>query len=322
MSGNKASGMGAAFVFPGQGSQSVGMGRTLADNFAPAREVFAEVDAALGAKLSAVMFEGPAETLTLTENAQPALMAVSLAVMRVLAVEAGLDLKRDAQFVAGHSLGEYSALAAAGTFSIADAARLLRIRGQAMQKAVPVGAGAMAALLGLDFDAVAAVAAEAAQGQVCQAANDNGGGQVVVSGDKAAVERAVEIAKSKGARRAMLLPVSAPFHCALMQPAADAMAQALSKVPVMPPAVPVVANVLARPIQQPAEIVKALIAQVTGTVRWRESVGAMTQAGVSVFYEIGAGKVLSGLIKRIAEGATTHAIGSPEDVAAFKMGRA
>jgi [acyl-carrier-protein] S-malonyltransferase len=191
-----------------------------------------------------------------------------------------------------------------------------------MQKAVPVGAGAMAALLGLDFDAVAAVAAEAAQGQVCQAANDNGGGQVVVSGDKAAVERAVEIAKSKGARRAMLLPVSAPFHCALMQPAADAMAQALSKVPVMPPAVPVVANVLARPIQQPAEIVKALIAQVTGTVRWRESVGAMTQAGVSVFYEIGAGKVLSGLIKRIAEGATTHAIGSPEDVAAFKAGRA
>ena len=314
--------MGAAFVFPGQGSQSVGMGKTLADRFAPAREVFAEVDAALGAKLSAVMFEGPAETLTLTENAQPALMAVSLAVMRVLEAEAGLDLKRDAQFVAGHSLGEYSALAAAGTFSIADAARLLRIRGQAMQKAVPVGAGAMAALLGLDFDAVAAVAAEAAQGQVCQAANDNGGGQVVVSGDKAAVERAVEIAKSKGARRAMLLPVSAPFHCALMQPAADAMAEALSKVPVKPPVVPVVANVLARPIQQPGEIVKALIAQVTGTVRWRESVAAMAQSGVTVFYEIGAGKVLSGLIKRIAEGATTHAIGTPEDVAAFKAGRA
>jgi len=314
--------MAAAFVFPGQGSQSVGMGKVLADQFAPAHAVFDEVDAALGEKLSTIIFTGPVDTLTLTENAQPALMAVSLAVIRVLQMEAGLDLARDAQFVAGHSLGEYSALAAAGTFSIADAARLLRIRGQAMQKAVPVGVGAMAALLGLDFEAAAAVAAEAAQGQICQAANDNGGGQVVVSGDKAAVERAVELAKAKGARRAMLLPVSAPFHCALMQPAADAMAEALAKISVKPPMVPVVANVLARPIREPADIVQALIAQVTGTVRWRESVAAMAQAGVTQFYEVGAGKVLSGLIKRIAESASVSAIGVPEDVAAFKAGRA
>ncbi len=219
--------MTVAFVFPGQGSQAVGMGKALADNFAPARAVFAEVDDALSSKLSAIVFDGPIEMLTLTENAQPALMAVSLAAFRVLQAEAGLDLKRDAQFVAGHSLGEYSALAAAGMFSVSDAARLLRTRGQAMQKAVPAGAGAMAALIGLDFDAAAAVAAEAAQGQVCQAANDNGGGQVVVSGDKAAVERAGEIAKAKGAKREMLLQVSAPFHCALMQPAADVMADAL-----------------------------------------------------------------------------------------------
>jgi [acyl-carrier-protein] S-malonyltransferase len=310
--------MAVAFVFPGQGSQAVGMGKSLAGNFAAARAVFDEVDGALDAKLSGIIFEGPAETLTLTENAQPALMAVSLAVMRVLEQEAGLDLARDAQFVAGHSLGEYSALAAAGAFTIADTARLLRIRGQAMQKAVPVGVGAMAALIGLDFDTAAAVAAQAAQGQVCQAGNDNGGGQVVVSGDKAAVERAVEIAKSKGARRAMLLPVSAPFHCALMQPAADAMALALARVKIAPPVVPVVANVVAKPIAAPAEIVQALIAQVTGTVRWRESVAFMAAAGVDRFYEVGAGKVLSGLIKRIAEGAGTSAIGSPEDVAAFK----
>ena len=313
--------MGVAFVFPGQGSQTVGMGKALADRFAPAAAVFAEVDEALGEKLSAVIFEGPANTLTLTQNAQPALMAVSLAVMRVLEAEAGLDLARDAQFVAGHSLGEYSALAAAGTFSVADTARLLRIRGQAMQKAVPVGVGAMAALLGLDFDAAAAVAAEAAQGQVCQAANDNGGGQVVVSGDKAAVERAVEIAKAKGAKRAMLLPVSAPFHCALMQPAAEAMAEALAKVAVKAPVVPVVSNVLARPIQEPGEIVRALVAQVTGTVRWRESVSVMAQAGAATFYEVGAGKVLSGLIKRIADGASASAIGNPDDVAAFKAAR-
>jgi len=313
--------MAVAFVFPGQGSQTVGMGKTLAANFAAAREVFEEVDSALDAKLSTIIFEGPADTLTLTENAQPALMAVSLAATRVLQAEAGLDLAREAQFVAGHSLGEYSALAAAGAFTIADAARLLRTRGQAMQKAVPVGVGAMAALIGLEFDAASAIAAEAAQGEVCQAGNDNGAGQVVVSGNKSAVERAVEIAKTKGAKRAMLLPVSAPFHCALMQPAADVMADALAKVSVQPPVVPVVANVLAKPISEPAEIVRALVAQVTGTVRWRESVEFMAGAGVTKFYEVGAGKVLSGLIKRLAEGASASAIGSPDDIAAFKAGR-
>jgi [acyl-carrier-protein] S-malonyltransferase len=311
-----------ALLFPGQGSQTVGMGKALAENFAAARAVFEEVDGALGEALSAIVFAGPAGRLTLTENAQPALMAVSLAVTRVLEAEAGFDLARDAQFVAGHSLGEYSALAAAGALSIADTARLLRTRGLAMQKAVPVGVGAMAALLGLDFDTAAAVAAEAAQGQVCQAANDNGAGQVVVSGDKAAVERAVEIAKGKGAKRAMLLPVSAPFHCALMAPAAEVMAAALAQVAVKPPAVPVVANVLARPIQDPAEIVQALVAQVTGMVRWRESVAFMAGAGVTTFYEVGAGKVLSGLVKRIAAGAMASAIGAPEDIAAFKAARA
>jgi [acyl-carrier-protein] S-malonyltransferase len=298
------------------------MGKALADNFSAARNVFETVDEALGEKLTAIMWEGPADRLTLTENAQPALMAVSLAAMRVLESEAGVEVARDATFVAGHSLGEYSALAAAGALSIPDTARLLRIRGRAMQAATPVGTGAMAALLGLEFDAASAVAAEAAEGQVCQAANDNGGGQVVVSGDKAAVERAVEIAKGKGARRAMLLPVSAPFHCALMQPAADAMAQALAKVSMKPPAVPLVANVLARPISDPVEIVKSLIAQVTGTVRWRESIAFMASAGVDSFYEVGAGKVLSGLVKRIADGATGTAIGTPDDVAAFKSGRA
>jgi [acyl-carrier-protein] S-malonyltransferase len=313
--------MAVALVFPGQGSQTVGMGKALAANFAAAANVFGEVDEALGAKLSTIIFEGPIETLTLTENAQPALMAVSIAVMRVLENEAGLNLKRDVQFVAGHSLGEYSALAAAGAFTIADTARLLRTRGQAMQKAVPVGVGAMAALIGLEFDAAAVVAQEAAQGQVCQAANDNGGGQVVVSGNKVAVERAVEIAKTRGAKRAMILPVSAPFHCALMQPAADVMANALSKVAVKSPAVPVVANVRAKPIQEPAEIVSALVAQVTGTVRWRESVAFMAAAGVKTFYEVGAGRVLSGLIKRIADGAVTSAVGTPDDVATFKAGR-
>jgi [acyl-carrier-protein] S-malonyltransferase len=310
--------MSIAFIFPGQGSQAVGMGRALAETFAAAREAFDEVDAALGEKLSKVMWEGPAETLTLTENAQPALMAVSLATMRVLEREAGLNLAQRARFVAGHSLGEYSALAAAGALSVADTARLLRIRGQAMQKAVPVGVGAMAALLGLEFDAAASVAAEAAQGEVCQAANDNGGGQVVVSGNKAAVERAVELAKSRGAKRAMMLPVSAPFHCALMQPAADAMQAALAKVAVKAPVVPVVANVLAKPVSDPAEIVRSLVAQVTGTVRWRECVAAMAAGGVSTFYEVGAGKVLSGLVKRIADGASASAVGTPDDVAAFK----
>jgi [acyl-carrier-protein] S-malonyltransferase len=310
--------MSAAFIFPGQGSQAVGMGKALAEAFAPARAVFDEVDAALSEKLTATMWEGPAEKLTLTENAQPALMAVSLAAMRVLQAEAGLDLKRDAKFVAGHSLGEYSALAAAGSLTLADTARLLRLRGRAMQQAVPVGTGAMAALLGLSFEDASAAAAEAAQGEVCQAANDNGGGQVVVSGHKSAVERAVEIAKGKGARRAMLLPVSAPFHCALMQPAADAMAVALAKTAVKPPAVPLVANVLAKPIDDPAEIVRCLVEQVTGTVRWRECVAFMAGQGVTTFYEAGAGKVLSGLVKRIAEGATGVAIGTPDDVAVFK----
>src|SRR5581483_10670462 len=274
-------GMAIAFVFPGQGSQAVGMGKALAANFASARQIFEEVDSALGDSLSRIIFEGPADTLTLTENAQPALMAVSLAVVRVLEAEAGLDIARDAKFVAGHSLGEYSALAAAGAFTVGDTARLLRTRGQAMQKAVPVGAGAMAALIGLEFDAAAAVAAEAAQGEVCQAANDNGAGQIVVSGNRAAVERAVEIAKTRGAKRAMLLPVSAPFHCALMQPAAEVMAEALAKTAIRPPVVPVVANVLAKPIGEPGEIVNALVAQVTGTVRWRESVMFMADAGVS-----------------------------------------
>jgi [acyl-carrier-protein] S-malonyltransferase len=313
--------MSVAFIFPGQGSQTVGMGKALADTFAPARAVFEEVDAALGEPLTRVIWEGPAETLTLTENAQPALMAVSLAAMRVLEAEAGLELARAAQFVAGHSLGEYSALAAAGALTIGDTARLLRVRGRAMQKAVPVGTGAMAALLGLELDQAVQVAAEAAQGDVCQAANDNGGGQVVVSGTKAAVERAVEIAKAKGARRAVMLPVSAPFHCALMQPAADAMAQALAEVKVSPPAVPVVANVLAGSVSEPGAIVRALVAQVTGTVRWRESVAFMAAQGVTKFYEVGAGKVLSGLVKRIADGASAVAIGTPDDVAAFKAAR-
>jgi [acyl-carrier-protein] S-malonyltransferase len=313
--------MAVALLFPGQGSQALGMGKALNEAFAPARAVFEEVDAALGEKLSAIMWQGPAEKLTLTENAQPALMAVSLATIRVLEAEAGTDIARDAKFVAGHSLGEYSALAAAGSLTISDTARLLRIRGSAMQKAVPVGDGAMAALIGLSLDDAAAVAAEAAQGAVCQAANDNGAGQVVISGSKAAVERAIEIAKSKGAKRAVLLPVSAPFHCALMQPAAEAMAKALSQVEVKPPWVPVVANVLAQPVTDPAEIVRCLVAQVTGTVRWRECVSYMAQNGVSTFYEIGAGKVLTGLVKRIAEGTSAIAIGTPEDISAFKAAR-
>ncbi len=310
--------MSVAFVFPGQGSQAVGMGKALGEAFAPARAVYAEVDAALGQNLSHLMFEGPEAELTLTANAQPALMAVSLAVVRVLEAEAGLDLAHDAKFVAGHSLGEYSALAAAGALSIADTARLLRIRGDAMQKAVPVGVGAMAALLGLDFDAAAAVAREAAQGEVCQAANDNGGGQVVISGAKAAVERAMDLAKAKGAKRALLLPVSAPFHCALMQPAADAMAEALAKVDIKAPRVPVVANVLAAPVSDPAEIRRRLVEQVTGTVRWRESIAYMAGQGITQFVELGAGKVLSGLVKRIAEGASGQAIGTPADVAAWR----
>jgi [acyl-carrier-protein] S-malonyltransferase len=307
--------MTAAFTFPGQGSQAVGMGKALAEAFPVAKAVFDEADAALGEKLTTVIWDGPAETLQLTENAQPALMAVSIAALRVLEAEAGFSVARDAAFVAGHSLGEYSALAAAGSLSIADTARLLRTRGLAMQKAVPVGVGAMAALLGLDYEAAVAIADEAAQGQVCQAANDNGGGQVVVSGDKAAVDRAVEIAKSRGARRAMLLPVSAPFHCKLMQPAADVMAEALADVTINEPAAPVVSNVLAAPITSPDEIRRRLVEQVTGTVRWRESVAYMAGQGVTRFFEIGAGKVLSGLVKRIADGAVGVAVGGPNDIA-------
>jgi [acyl-carrier-protein] S-malonyltransferase len=313
--------MSIAFVFPGQGSQAVGMGHGLANTFACARQAFDEVDAALGDKLSTVMWEGPAEKLTLTENTQPALVAVSLAAMRVLEAEAGVDLRRDVAFVAGHSVGEYSALAAAGALTLAEAVQLVRIRGRAMQQAVPVGVGAMAALLGVDFDQAAAIAAEAAQGEIVQAANDNGGGQVVVSGHKAAVERAVEIAKAKGVRRAMMLPVSGPFHSALMQPAADVMAEALAKISIKAPCVPLVANVLAQPTSDPAQIVRSLIAQVTGTVRWRESIAFMAGAGVTTFYEVGVGKVLSGLVKRIADGATGTSVGTPEDVTAFKSAR-
>jgi [acyl-carrier-protein] S-malonyltransferase len=307
-----------AFIFPGQGSQAVGMGKALADAFPQAKAVFDEVDEALSQKLSTIMWEGPAEELTLTANTQPALMAVSLAAIRVLEAEAGLDLKKHATFVAGHSLGEYSALAAAGSLSISDTARLLRIRGNAMQNAVPVGQGAMAALLGLEYDAALEVAREAAQGEVCDAANDNGGAQVVVSGHKTAVERAVAIAQTRGAKRAVMLAVSAPFHCALMQPAADAMREALGSVTVNAPAVPVVANAEASPITDPAAIRDALVRQVTGTVRWRESVAHMAAQGVEAFYEIGSGKVLTGLVKRIASGASATAIGTPEDVAAFK----
>ena len=313
--------MAAAFVFPGQGSQSVGMGRGLAEAFAPARQVFEEVDEALGARLSDIIWNGPAETLTLTENAQPALMAVSLAAMRVLEREAGVDLGRDAAFVAGHSLGEYSALAAARSLTIADAARLLRTRGSAMQKAAPVGAGAMAALVGVEFGEAKAIAAEAASIGVCAAANDNGAGQVVLSGGKAAVERAVEIAKARGVIRAMMLSVSAPFHCSLMQPAADVMAAALSRVVIRTPRVPLVSNVLARPISDADTIMRSLVAQVTGTVRWRESVDFMVRAGVTTFYEVGAGKVLTGLIKRIANTASAFAIGAPEDIARFEAVR-
>jgi [acyl-carrier-protein] S-malonyltransferase len=310
--------MTTAFTFPGQGSQAVGMGKALADAFPVARAVFDEVDAALGEKLSQTIWEGPAENLQLTENAQPALMAVSMAALRVLEGEAGVSVARDAAFVAGHSLGEYSALAAADAISLSDTARLLRVRGRAMQKAVPVGVGAMAALLGLDYETAVAVAAEASQGQICDAANDNGGGQVVVSGAKEAVDRAVEIAKGKGAKRAMLLPVSAPFHCRLMQPAAEAMAAALADVTIKRPIVPLVANVLATPVTDPDDIRRRLVEQVTGTVRWRESVAFMASHGVKLFVEIGAGKVLSGLVKRIADGAVGIAAGTPNDIAAAK----
>ena len=310
-----------ALIFPGQGSQAVGMGRELAEAFASAREVFDEVNEALGQNLSKLMWEGPQEDLTLTENAQPAIMAVSLAVIRTLEGEGGFRLADKAAFVAGHSLGEYSALAAADALSVSDTARLLKHRGQAMQRAVPVGVGAMAALLGLDFDQAAEVAAEAAQGpngeEVCTAANDNGGGQVVVSGVKAAVERAIEIAKTRGAKRSMLLPVSAPFHCPLMQPAADEMAEALAEVEFKAPSVPLVANVKASKVADPATIRDLLVKQVTGMVRWRESVLYMEGEGVSGFVEVGVGKALSGMVKRIAREPQILAVGTPADVEAF-----
>lgn len=312
--------MSIAFVFPGQGSQAVGMGRALADAFPAARAVFDEVDEALGEKLSTVIWEGPEDRLTLTENAQPALMAVSVAAVRALEAE-GIRLADTAAFVAGHSLGEYSALAAAGAISVTDTARLLRTRGRAMQAAVPVGEGAMAALLGLDYATALAVAEEAAQGEVCQAANDNAPGQVVVSGARAAVERACEIAREKGAMKAMLLPVSAPFHCAMMAPAADVMREALAATAIAAPAVPVVCNVLAAPISEPDEIRRRLVEQVTGTVRWRESVLWMAANGVSELKEIGAGRVLTGLTKRIDRAVAAAAIGTPEDVAAFAASR-
>ena len=306
-----------AFTFPGQGSQAVGMGRELAAAFPAARHVFEEVDEALGQHLSRLMFEGPESELTLTANAQPALMAVALAVTRVLESDAKMNLARAARFVAGHSLGEYAALAAVGSIALGDAARLLRRRGDAMQKAVPVGEGAMAALLGLDLPAAEAVAAEAAQGEVCSAANDNAPGQVVVSGAKAAVERAVEIAKGKGARRAILLPVSAPFHCALMAPAADVMREALAATRIVPPAVPLVANVTAAAVSDPDAIRDLLVRQVTAMVRWRESALYMKAQGVTTLVELGSGKVLTGLAKRIDPELSGIAVNGPADIEAF-----
>ncbi len=308
--------MSRAYVFPGQGAQAIGMGKALAEAYPQARAVFEEVDEALGEKLSAVIWDGDIETLTLTANAQPALMATSIAALRALEVE-GFGIGQ-AAYVAGHSLGEYSALCAAGALGLADTARLLRIRGRAMQEAVPVGLGAMAALLGLDFAAATEVALEAAQGEVCQAANDNDPAQVVVSGHRGAVERALEIAKAKGAKRAILLPVSAPFHCALMAPAAKVMAGALASVVISKPVVPVVANVRAEAVSDPDLIRQLLVEQVTGSVRWRESVLWMQSAGVAEYWEIGAGKALSGMIKRIASGAVTRAVGTPEDIAPVK----
>lgn len=301
-----------AFAFPGQGAQSIGMGRDLAEAYPEARAVFDEVDDALGEKLSAVIWEGDAENLTLTQNAQPALMATSIAALRAMEAEgAGIDR---ASYVVGHSLGEYSALCAAGALSLSDTARLLRTRGQAMQEAVPVGVGAMAALLGLDFEKATLVAAEAAQGQVCEAANDNDPGQVVVSGDKEAVERAVELAKTKGAKRAVMLPVSAPFHCSLMEPAARVMADALAAVEIADPKVPVIPNVTAESCADAGQLRAFLVQQVTGSVRWRESVLWMAQNGVTEMWEIGAGKALSGMVRRIDRSIATRAVGTPDDI--------
>jgi [acyl-carrier-protein] S-malonyltransferase len=306
-----------AFIFPGQGSQSVGMGRDLAAAFAGAREIFQEVDDTLKQKLSKLMFEGPAEDLTLTENTQPALMAMSLAVLRVLEQEGGIALPQRAAVVAGHSLGEYTALAAAGSFSVTACAGLLRLRGQAMQRAVPAGAGAMAALLGADLEQAQSICAAAAQGEVVEAANDNGGGQVVISGHRAAVERAVEMAKAAGVKRAMLLPVSAPFHCSLMAPAAEVMHEALAAAALTAPSVPLIANISAAKVTDPDEIRDLLVRQVTGTVRWRECVLACTELGVDSFVELGAGRVLSGLVRRIAPDAKATAAGTPAEIEAL-----
>jgi [acyl-carrier-protein] S-malonyltransferase len=313
--------MSVAFIFPGQGSQAIGMGKALYDAYPASRAVFDEVDSALRQKLSTLIFEGAPEDLMLTANAQPALMAVSLAALRALETEAGVNLERDARFVAGHSLGEYSALAAAGALQIGDAARLLRLRGQAMQKAVPVGEGAMAALLGAEPELATRIAGEAtaASGMLCEVANDNGGGQIVISGARQAVELAIEIARSNGIKRAMLLPVSAPFHCALMQPAAEAMQLALAETDIKPPVVDLVANVTAAPTRDPDEIRTLLVAQVCGAVRWRECMGYMHNHGVDLFVEIGAGKVLAGLVKRTAEGARALNVGVPADVESFKL---
>ncbi len=305
-----------AFVFPGQGAQTIGMGRELAEAYPAARDVFEQVDEALGEKLSELIWEGDIETLTLTQNAQPALMATSMAAFRALESE-GLGIQQ-ANFVAGHSLGEYSALCAAGALTLEDTARLLRLRGQAMQEAVPVGQGAMAAILGLDFATVDRIAREVSGDEVVQAANDNDPGQVVISGHKAAVERAAAAAKEAGAKRALMLPVSAPFHSVLMQPAAAVMADALAGVEIQPPAVPLIANVRAEAVIEPGAIRRLLIEQVTGTVRWRESIANLVEAGVTEFWEIGAGKALSGMIKRIARDAAVRNVGVPADIAALK----
>ena len=319
-----------AFVFPGQGSQSVGMGRDLAEAFASAREVFQEVDDALGQHLSKIIFEGPMEDLTRTDNAQPALMAVSLAVLRVLEREGGVDMKRDVALVAGHSLGEYSALAATGALGIAQTARLLRVRGNAMQKAVPVGKGGMAALIGVDMDRAASLCTEAAEftdeagrthRQVIEVANDNGGGQVVVAGEMAAIDRIIAIAREQGIKRALKLPVSAPFHCSMMEPAAEEMRAALANAVINTPVVPVVANVTAAKVSGPDMIRDLLVRQITGTVRWRESVEAMVGMGVDSFVEIGAGKVLAGLVRRINGDVATRSVGTPADIEAYLAAR-
>ena len=312
--------MSRAFVFPGQASQAVGMGREVAEAFAVAKEIFEEIDEALKQNLSRLMFKGPDDELALTENAQPAIMAVSLAVIRVLSEDGGIDLSQTAAFVAGHSLGEYSALAAVGCLSVTDTAALLKTRGRAMQEAVPLGEGAMAALMGLDLETARAIAEEAAGADVCTTANDNAPGQVVVSGTAAAIDRAVEIAKAKGAKRAIMLPVSAPFHCALMAPAADVMADALAEVSMAPLPVPLVANITAQPVTDPAEIRPLLVEQVTGMVRWRECVLTMKELGVDTMVEIGAGKVLSGLGRRIDADLGTMSVGTPETIEEFLNG--